>query len=399
MNRREYLALGGIAVSGALAGCSETSTDDSDGGNGDEGDSDEAAAAASFTDVTISAPNAVTVDGEFSVTVSATNEGDAAGDYEDELVATEGPIDLEESIAFTGVEAGETATTEFGPFAVDHVAECAFELTDAGVSHDLSVEPLTAAVDETLSLGDGLEATLREVRYQSSLFYTESVSAGLSSQSAGRVFTTPDGVSLVVFELEFENVGTSDATVASDAFAFSESDFYTSLSGGQPLESATLESEPFAARELMLSPSETAEGWLLAQIEADASGTPTLGYHRSGTSSTDLRWELPLEGDEPATPTFELVAVDAPDAASQSYEITATVRNTSNVDGTFRGVLQYENGGDWFELTTATQSRFEAEVPAGETREISAINEPSASGEYTYRLAPFDEEEWTTDLS
>lgn len=397
MNRREYLAMGSIVVTGTLAGCSETSADDPDDSDDDNG-TDEASGEPSFTDIGISTAESVTVDGEFTVAVSATNEGEAAGDYTDELVATEGPIDLEESVELTDVAPDETATAEFGPFTVDHVTECAFELSEAGVDHELSIEPLTAAVGEALSLGDGLRATLTDVRYQSSLFYEEYVSAGLSSQSAGRVFTSPDGISLVVFELDFENTGTSDVTVASDAFTFSESDFYTSLSGGQSLESATLESEPFAARQLLLSPSETAGIWLLAQIETDATGTVTLDYQRDGASPADLQWELPLEGDEPSTPTFELVDVDAPSTASQSYELSATVRNTSDVDGTFRGVLQYENGDDWLELKTATQSRFEYDIPAGESREITAINEPSASGEYTYRLAPFDEE-WMTDLS
>lgn len=392
MLRRRYLAFAGTVALPTVAGC---------GSNGDPGSEPAGTDSPSHEPadievVSLSAPGNTEVGTEATVEVTAENTGGTTGSYEDRLVVAEGNSEFSADVLLT-VEPGQRAT-EVYTFRPQFADEYVIELERSGVSTTIATDPVTYAVGETVPISGDLEATLRSVELRDSLFYeAETTSIGSPDRVDPAVLDAPSDRSLVLLRLRLENVGTGEVSFDRSLLSLGDGTFYEGLPRGEPIGNATIEGKPL--NRTTLEPSQIAEGWLLGQVTDTETegGFEVLVQRDTRRTPAEATWDVPAGRLEP-TPEFELASVDAPatSRANQSYELTLTVKNTADVAGTFRGVLEYEGSDDWLRLRTASRSRFETAFDAGERRTFTVTNESAETGTFTYQLSPLANQWQTT---
>lgn len=411
MRRRRLLALAGAGVTSALAGC---------GGNGSDGDTegepettdspdedstdsideqpstdtDEASTATpsepAFTVTDVTGPETVPIGRPFSVRVTVRNDG-AAGTFTGAVETDGGPAPATETLE-ADIGAGETATLDVEVEPPRMLGELTVSLASA--SHEVSVGPQTPASGERVSLIENVEFTFDAVSYPNSLFYE--VPGGLSR--VDRVLTPPTDRRLVVVRATFENVGTEAVRVDGSLFGVAGGDLFAEFPGGVAPSNAEFDATALGPEsELRVPSTETREAVMIGLVPVEPSDSSAVTYRQAPESDPAVRFELPTP--ETAPSEFTLEAVDAPDTAreGQTYDVTVTVTNGGG-PGTFRGVFQYEDDGDWVTLNTADEPLVRREFDADETRQITVANSPGVTGTFTYRLAPLTDTEWTTDL-
>jgi len=380
-------------------------------------------ASAELTEVSLTAPEAIVFGREATLTVSARNVGQTDGTYADTLSLAEGATEFSEEISFN-VPRGQTASTDvqFRPAVADTYT---FELEQAGESATVEVAanfgtvgsslqindfPVPADAVSLLSEDDGLRATLTDVNFQQSVFferesYGEPAVASLNDQD--RLF--------VAFLFEFENTGSREFEIQQGMFELGES--ARLLDGDVPgssnsyglsdvrLPYGRVEGPARPATELELAPGQRQEGFLLGVIGPEAArGFVELEAQNDAPDTPpEWTWSVGDDFEDRPLPQYELVSLDAPDTHGNSgtFEVTASVRNTGDGDGTFRGELQYRPAynNDWERVIPASPERVFREIGAGETvdvsLEVSTVDSAFAENWEVYRLAPFRDRTWT----
>jgi hypothetical protein len=413
MRRRRVLALAGAGVTSALAGC---------GGNGSDGDTEaelgttDATAGASpnsdegsttadtregqtatpsdpaFTVTEVTGPETVPIGRPFSVRVTVRNDG-AAGTFTGTVETDGEPAPATETLE-ADLGAGETATLDVEIDPPRSLEPITVTLASASASHEVSVGPQAPASGERVRLIENVEFTFDAVSYPNSLFYE---APGTLSR-VDRVLTPPTDRRLVVVRATFENVGTAAVRVDGSLFGVAGGDLFAELPGGVAPSNAEFDAAALAPEsELRIPSTETREAVLIGLVPVEPSDSSAVIYQQAPESDPAVRFELPTPETGPSE--FTLEAVDAPDTAQegQSYDITVTVSN-EKAAGTFRGVFQYDDDGEWATLGTADEPLVRREFEAGETRQITVANSPGVTGTFTYRLAPLTDTEWTTNL-
>lgn len=380
-------------------------------------------ASAEFTEVSLTAPEGIVFGSEATMTVSARNAGQTDGTYTDTLSLAEGATEFSEEVSFN-VPRGQTASTDV-PFRPAVADTYRFELEEAGESATVEVAanfgtvgsslqindfPVPADAVGFLSEDDGLRATLTDVNFQQSVFfererYAEPAIASLNDQD--RLF--------VAFLFEFENTGSREFEVPQEMFELGES--ARLLDGDVPgssdwyglsnvrLPYGRVEGPARLAAELELAPGQRQEAFLLGVIGTEAArGFVELEAQNDAPDTPpEWTWSVGSDIEDRPLPQYELVSLDAPDTHgnTETFEVTASVRNTGDGDGTFRGELQYRPtyNNEWDRVIPASPERVFREIGAGETAEVSLeVNTvDSAFVEYweVYRLAPFWDRSWT----
>jgi len=405
MRRRRVITLAGAGVTSALAGC---------GGNGSDGDSeddpettgdtdeqpsndeDETSTATptepAFTVTEIAGPVTVPIGRPFSVRVTVRNDG-AAGTFTG-TVETDGDAAPTTETLETDVGAGETATLDVEIEPPRSLGTITVTVTSASASHEVSVGPQTPASGEQVSLIEDVEFTFDSVSYPNSLFYE--VPGGLFR--VDRVLTPPSGRRLVVVRATFENVGTEAVRVDGSLFGVAGGDLFAAFPDGVALSNAEFDTPALGAEsELRIPSTEARKAVMIGLVPVEPSDTPAVTYRQAPESDPAVRFDLPAPETTPSK--FSLDSVDAPDTAQtdQAYDITVTVTNLGP-SGTFRGVFQYDNDGEWVTLGTADQPLVRRKFDADETQQITIANTPEVTGKFTYRIAPLTDTEWTTEL-
>ncbi|WP_254537094.1 hypothetical protein [Halomarina litorea] len=391
--RRRYLAASGAALASALAGCGGTdpsggreSTPERSTDSSETRTSTGTPEPAAFATPVVEGPDAVAIDETFALSVTVENTGGTKGTYEGAVAVTEGNLQYEEEFEAT-VAAGSSATVALDDLTVEYADDYTFAVDGTDAETTVSVTPLTASPGESLRVEEGLDVTVAGVTLRDSVFTTVTYAG---DDRTTDVHSAPSGEVLAVFELGIENVGTERVTFRSESVAVAGGDLY--------------HEPPGDARDLSefdgsliddwrrLGPSETASTLLVAQIPVERvpEGFSLTVQRDSSNTPPEFEWAFgdvaPVE-----VPAFELQSADVPEEVSENeeFEVRFEVTNTG-APGTFRGVLQSEEGAYW--LADAT---FEAAFDAGETKTLGATTSAGGFGStQSFRLVPFGEA-WT----
>ncbi|QCJ47118.1 hypothetical protein [Haloprofundus sp. MHR1] len=179
-------------------------------------------------------------------------------------------------------------------------------------------------VGETADI-DGASATVSAIDTQESVYVTRTDWMDvLTAHPARFVFAS------VTAETESEFPVSRFSLVDDDGHTSEYTDF-----GSRPGYSIVPDSEPHQSLD-----ADGSEGWIGFSLPAPYDGD---GLRLTLTAGNETAtWELPeklVKTLRTPLPTFEYVEVEIPEGASldDSFEVSVTVRNTSDVDGTFRG--------------------------------------------------------------
>jgi hypothetical protein len=410
MNRRQLLLTSSSGLAAALAGCSALSG--GDGGTETATPTPTPTGPPAFEEVSLSAPESVTVGSEFTLTVSATNTGGETGTYEGtvRLAGSEeedSSPSFEESVTIEEIAPTDTGEATVTVPAFEVVDDYEFTLADADASVAVRPEPVTAAVGETLSVGDDLSVTVDDVSVRESVFTLTTRSSGLSTVDEIASFGAPSGDVLAIVTVTAENTGTEATSAASGTIGIGDGEWYGS-GGGAPGAILGRSDDRFTNGGLPeIDPSESVTGYFVAQIPREtARGTIEVTGQLDGQGTLPERvWTVEPDGDERALPQLTLESVEAPETAplGRDYEITVTVANEGDAPGTLRSVVQWDDDGSWAQLRAATSRAdlsadrptggvIRREVDAGGTAEITLTSFSVYNQQYSYRIQPFAEE-------
>jgi len=430
MKRRELLATGSIGLTSTLAGCGFLSGSEEPSG-GDGGDGGDGAGAdteattetptgpASFEDLSLTAAEGAQVDSELTLTASATNVGGETGTYEGTVRLLSGGSEdgesgpsFESSFSIESVAPGETGETEITGPAFEVVDDYEFSVADADASVTVRPEPETAAVGETLSIGDDLAVTVDDVSVQESVFVPSYRSSGLSSYEEVSAFGAPSGHVLAVVTVTAENTGTATTSASRGTLGISDAEWYGDGEGAPGSILGRSDSRFTAGGLPEVEPSESVTGYFIAQVPREtASGTIEITGQADTTGTLPERvWTATPDGEERSLSDLTLESVDAPETTQlgRNYEITATVTNEGDASGTLRGVVQWDDDGTWAQLSVATsRTELDTDRPTGgvvsrevdpeASTEITLSSFSTVNGQYTYRFQPFGDE-WQVDF-
>jgi hypothetical protein len=397
MDRRRLLALLGTTTTTAVAGCS--------GGSGDE-PSEEAeketdtepgtetatatAAPPSFTDIELTGPAETAFGEPITLDVATTNEGGMTGTYQDRLLVAEGNLEGSTTVEIPDVEPGASKTVTVEPPAVEVADTYGFELEAGDAEHTVEVTPKLVDVGGTQEFGD-LAVTVTDVQFPSML----------ASKGDGRkVFSAPSERGFVLVQVTVENRGTSSAGVDGSFLSLSgDGEWYDRLPVGDVDEVVGVSGRTLQSVRSVEAAQEV-DAYLVGQLPLDQARGEFELYHQLDAARTPPEYAWTVSGRPEPYATFELREVRAPSEATsgEPYELSFDVANVGEGTGTFRGALEYGSVGDWSFLGTAADGTVSAEIAPGETATVSTTNSTGSTGEFTYRLAPF-EETWTTTLN
>lgn len=434
MKRRQLLVTGTAGLTTVLSGCGalggdgDGSATDTPADGNESRDTATATATetptgpAEFEEVTLSAPDGVTIDSEFSLTVTATNVGGETGSYEGTVqMAAESQesstesgetTSFETSFTIEDVAPGETGETEITVPAFATVDDYEFSLVDADASTTVRPDAETVAVGETLTVGEDLAVTVDDVAVQESVFYPTSRSSGLSTYDEVASFGAPSGHVLAVVTVTAENTGTETTSAGRGTIGINGAEWYGDGEGTPRALLGRADSRFYDGGLPDIAPSESATGYYLAKVPREtARGTIEVTGQVDGTGTLPERvWAAEPDGDERALPDLTLQSVETPDttALGRDYEFTVTVANEGDAAGMVRSVVQWDADGTWAQLTTAdsrtdldvdrgTGGVISSQLEAGASTEITLSSFSAYNSQYTYRIQPFGDE-WQTDF-
>jgi hypothetical protein len=274
-------------------------------------------------------------------------------------------------------------------------------------------EPESASVGDALTVDSDLRVRIDDVRFQHSVFLTESFDSGFSTATDIEVFSAPSDSILAVISLTVENTGTESTGLESGTLSLSSGEYYSG--DAVALDAVVgIEGVPFPTGGTPeLEPSQTQTGWYLAQIPREtASEGITISVPEDSSSSDVSEWEY--ASSDAGIPDFS-ATVEAPSSSAMGieYQFTVTVTNDGAATGVYRDVAQYYSTDeeDWRQLRSAsntasleTRDELDAsgviatEVPAGGSTEVTFTNWGIGDRQYRYRLHGGGSE-WETEFA
>jgi hypothetical protein len=322
----------------------------------------------------------VTIGESFRLTLTATNVGGRTGTFKTQLRIAEGASTLHRTVSRKSVAPKESISVTTDPIRFTRADTYVFALGASGVTHSVTVQPKTRSVGTALKLSDSLRATVTDVAFRPSVFYT-------GNMGDTRLLSAPAGQVLALIRVTLENIGTEPTSVAADPFQVPSGQMVSTLGNGTPLTAAQITGKPLTT--LQLTPAEQRERWLLAQVpRSEARKKLTIAYQRDATGTPpEFQWIAPPRKGKRTFSQFSLKRFRLPKSVEAGTDTTATVvvSNTGNETRTFRGMVEYRSGdtGDWQSLQPI-KARIR---PSKTARKQFTINS-SSTGSVTYRIAP-----------
>ncbi|WP_049969894.1 hypothetical protein [Haladaptatus cibarius] len=207
-------------------------------------------------------------------------------------------------------------------------------------------------VGETISAESGLKLTISDCWIQHSLIWANFPDALTVTAHEGKQF---------VFVLVS---GTGDVPPPRSAFTLSlDGTTYWPKSEfeNEPLELVDSDHDEKPYQTQNERQSSYGNGWLLFEIPDETAGEMAIGWEGEDATAEWSLTDNQVSAFTAPRPKFEIVSFDVPGRAeSIPFEMSVTVRNVGDGDGSFRGVLNQRGNMvlTWFTLS----------VPAGETR-------------------------------
>jgi len=364
MDRRKYLGVAGTLGITSVAGC------------GGKLKAATRSGPPHFEEVELTGPDEVTVGEEFSLTVSAKNTGGESGDFTNTLTVGEGVFQANSNIRIKDIGVTKSESANVGPIQMGYTGEYKFRITDYGASHTVSVMTNQLATSSPFALEDGPKITISDISFHPTLNYTTPDETELLTPHDGRIFAK--------IQLSVENRGDSDLYVSADSFDVPGGEMITEI-GSYSTSLRDIQTSGLPLSTESVNPGGSKSGWIIAEVaNEDAKQGLSIEWNRnSGTSSPEVRWDH----GSAKIPTFEISSVEFPNEVEVGSTATgtATIENTGNGAGTFRGVLERRNLGDseWQQLETIS-----LDIDAGSSTTWSTeISEPYL-GPSEYRLRP-----------
>jgi hypothetical protein len=340
MYRRKFLAAAGTA---ALAGCNSLKAAVRSG-------------PPYFENVEITGPEQVDVGEEFSLELTAKNTGGREGSFSSTLTVGQSIFSVDRTAEIKNIAVSETKTSEIGPMQFDRATELEFRLTEHGASHTVTVQPIELEFDDTFTTADGLEIKPETVVTAPNYFdrYDELVSA-------------EDDDIFVFVEMQFDNTG--DATISAP-------DMLDIVDGATEYQTETSgvadPSLPVAEYPSDISSGEVASGWLRAEV-LSTSNSLSVAWENSGLSSDAperrVTWSFGETQLQQLTgaPEFEIenFEVQPQTERGSEFEVSLTVSNTGQTDGTFRALLSAST------MDFDEAEKIKLEVPSGDSATLT----------------------------
>jgi hypothetical protein len=390
MDRRSFIAVAGATT---LAGCGRTVVDSSGDATTTEQIETADEGPPNFERVEIDGPDEVTVEEEFSVTLSAANTGGRKGDFTATLslkrrtgdVETE--IDIDESVRIEDIEKGTRVSTEISPIHFSIAGDYTFHLADHDTSHTVSVAPRKLEFGNTVAVTDEIRLAPQKLEVRTLPFYHEWDSEYLIEPDDGNVFA--------IVHVTVKNTTSDSIYLSPEGLSISPGRTRPelSVSSNKLSHFRNIEGEAYQGN---IDGGETSHRWLLVEVgRPDVTGTIEFGAQR------DVRLTPPeiVWTDEPASgtrqlPKFELASFDLPDSSDVGTEfpIAVTIENAGDATGTFRGAIYQRNS-----TRNGSRKHFEwihlPSIEPGSSKTFETTMSIPFINELIYGIEPFDAEE------
>lgn len=387
VDRRAYLAALGTAV--GTAGCggqSDTSAGDGDDtGDGGAADDDTPAdttvsGPATFR-VDLTGPDDAVVDEQFTLELTVRNVGGEPGEYSDSVAVSEGAERAEENVRTGTLDPGESTTVEIS-FSLGLADDYQFVARggDETASTRVAVGPVTAAVGETLTVREGLDATISGVTYETALQYT--ISGGYGSSDRPGLYAPGGDRVLAVVDFELENTTTNTVTFGEN-LGVPEGSVLTTYPSGELNATTSRDGAPLAGA-TRIRAGQRLQRWLPVQVPRSAvEDGIELGWQRDTDQTTPERvWQLE-PSDLPAFTVAEWTLPEEADPGTTEY--TVGVTNEGDADGRFHAAVERRSpdASDW-----TTIEVIDAAVPSGADHTFERSVEWPYTTPREFRLRP-----------
>jgi hypothetical protein len=382
VNRRQFLTASTAGATALLAGCNTSS------GTNKTNNSTESTPAvttmngpAQFARISLAGPSKVTVGESFRLTLTATNVGGRTGTFKAQLRIAEGASTLSRTVSRKSVAPKESISVTTDSIRFTRADTYVFALGASDVTHSVTVQSKTQSVGTALKLSDSLRATVTDVAFRPSLFYTG------DAKGDTRLLSASSGKVLALIRLTLENIGTKTTSVTADPFQVPSGQMVSALGNGTPLTAAQITGKPLTT--LQLAPAEQRERWLLAQVpRSEARKKFTLAYQRDAAGTPpEFQWIAAPDDGKRTLPQFSVKQFQLPKSVEAGTDTTATVAvsNTGKETRTFRGMVESRSSdnGDWQPIQP-----IQARIRPGKTARKQFTINSSSTGSVTYRIAP-----------
>lgn len=360
MDRRKYLALASSTI--FLAGCESSpsttsSTEENSGGN------------PYFEQVSANGPTEVSVAETFSLQISAKNTGGRTGNFNTELTVNPNAFnELSYQVSIKDVEPGESKTTTIGPIIPLVAGQFRFIMEEYNAAHNVSSQPLTGELGDSLQLANDVELTLEDLYLTNGLFYATGENSVSLSQPENS-----EGVFVVTY-VNARNRSDEEASPYSGFTIATESDFIGSL---WTIGELKLSGEEFT-RDEPIPPGKTHTGWLIFEIERPAitSGIE-FAYNVDLGLPAEAYWGTAglSEGGKP--PEFRTDLTTQKVESLITNQVTVEVENTGDYPGVYTDMFTFSKLNSDSAIGRVPMQQ---KILAGETAELSQELEFNYSG-------------------
>jgi hypothetical protein len=358
-------------------------------------------------DASWSGDSDITVDSDATLDITIGNRGGEPAELEFEaaiesleserapfILADTSTIEEEIKSGETVMVTTETLSFEFaGRYEVLGVDSEGDRIPIADAAEDgakVEVLPQRASGDTTQQLGEGLRLSVDRVSFEQHVHYDEVITSPFSTVDRVGVQSALSDRTLAFVYATVENAGNSARRLNNaNNITFAGETQLREL-GGNSLDSIRdIEVSPLF--DASVNPGSSVSGWLLFNVPREGISEASLAYHRDSTAApADVIWDVEI--GEADFPTFELVNMDVPSTRKEGFqEFKFTIRNSGDAAGTFRGEIEWREGGasNWEGLLEGNAS-LAARIPAGsETTITTGSDNNELSNTYEYRLNPF----------